>query len=112
MMSCEGVWRVEMLGAYGWENVGTAYMRNGEYFEASANYYSVGRYKVDGDNLEISDVLTQYGQVRTIFGGNSREKTPITSKCKIKENEITGRTNMEGIEELDIRIRLIRLESF
>lgn len=111
-MSCEGVWRVEMLGPYDWENVGTAYMRNGEYFEASANYYSVGKYKVDGDNLEISDVLTQYGQVRTIFGEKSREKTPVTSKCKVKENEITGSTKLEGKEKHDIRIRLIRLESF
>ena len=57
-MSCEGVRKVEIKGPYGWERLATAFMRNGEYLGASVNHYSVGRYKEDGDNLEISMDVT------------------------------------------------------
>ena len=110
-MSCEGVWRVEMMGPYGWESIATAFMKDGQYFEASANHYTVGTYKVDGDKLEISDATTQYGASRTLLGTNFMEKMPTKSRCDIKENEITGTTRAKDIESHEIRIRLTRLES-
>ena len=86
-MSCEGIWEVEMRGPYGWERIVTAFMRNGEYLGASANHYSVGSYKQDGDDLEISVHITQYGDLRTVFGRKSMTKLHVTSKCKIKKNK-------------------------
>lgn len=110
-MSCEGVWTVEMKGPYGWERIATAFMRNGEYFGAGPNHYSVGRYKEDGDKLEISIVVTQYGQLRTIFGRKSMDKLQITSTCKIANNKITGTSKAKGIKNFDILLRLTRLDS-
>ena len=65
-MSCEGIWEVGMRGPYGWERIVTAFMRSGEYLGASANHYSVGSYKQDGYDLEISVHITQYGDLRTV----------------------------------------------
>ena len=70
-MTCDGVWSVEMQGLYGWERIATAFMKNGEYYAASANHYSVGSYRRDGDDLKISTVVKQYGEVRPVFGKKS-----------------------------------------
>ena len=67
-MNCEGIWKVEITTPYGWERIATAFMRNGEYLAASANHYSVGTYKQDGSNLVLSTHVTQYGDLRTVFG--------------------------------------------
>ena len=111
MMSCEGVWRVDIKGSYGWERFATAFMRNGEYLGASANHYSVGSYKEDGDNLVISTNVTQYGAVRTIFGKKHADKLKIIIKCKIKKNIITGTAKAKGIKKYDVMLRLTRIDS-
>jgi hypothetical protein len=54
MMSCEDAWSVEIMGSFGWERTATVFMENGKYLGAGANHYSVGSYKQDGDDLEIS----------------------------------------------------------
>ena len=110
-MSCEGVYKVEMKGPYGWERLSTAFMRNGEYLGASANHYSVGSYKEDGDNVEISMVMTQHGDIRSIFGQKSPGKLQITTKGKIKKNKIIGISKAKGIEQFDVRLRLTKLDS-
>lgn len=59
-MSCEGIWKVEMKGPYGWERIGVAFMKNGEYLAGGPNHYSVGSYKVQGDTLEISVTVAHF----------------------------------------------------
>ena len=110
-MSCEGVYKVEMKGPYGWERIATAFMRNGEYLGASANHYSKGSYKEEGDNLEISMVMIQYGDMRPIFGRKSPDKLQITTKGKIKKNKIIGISKAKGIKKFDLLLRFIRLDS-
>jgi hypothetical protein len=110
-MSCEGVWVVEMKGPYGWERIAIAFLKNGEYLGAGPNHYSVGSYKEDGDNLEVSVVVTQYGQLRTIFGKKFAGKLQITSKCKIEKNKITGTSKAKGIKNFDVMLRLTRVDS-
>lgn len=110
-MNCEGVWKVEITTPYGWERIATAFMKNGEYLGASANHYSVGTYKQDGDNLEISHKVTQYGDLRTVFGMKTSGKLHVISKCKIKKNVITGKSRAKGKKKYDILIRLTRLDT-
>jgi hypothetical protein len=110
-MSCVGVWSVEMKGPYGWERISTAFMRDGEYLGASADHYSVGSYREDGDDLEISMVLTQYGAIRTIFGRKSAGKLQVMSKGKIKKNKIICTSTAKGIKHFDIQLRFTRLDS-
>ena len=110
-MSCEGVWKVEMKGPYGWERISTAFMRDGEYLGASSDHYSVGSYREDGDNLEMSIVVKQYGAIRTIFGRKSADKLQVTAKGKIKKNKIICTSTAKGIKNFDIQLRLTRLDS-
>jgi hypothetical protein len=111
MMSCEGVWSVEMKGPYGWERLATAFMRDGKYLGGSADHYTVGSYKEDGDNLEISMVVKQYGAIRTIFGRKSADKLQVIAKCKIKKNKIVGTGKAKDIKNFDIQLRFTRLDS-
>jgi len=112
MMSCEGIWQVEVKGPYGWERVATAFMRAGHYWAASADHYSVGSYKEDGDKFELSIVLTQYGDLRSMFGIKKPEKLQIISKCKIKKNKIIGTSKAKGIKNFELLYRLSNLERF
>jgi len=111
MMSCEGVWSLEIKGPYGWERIATVFMKGGKYLGASASHYSVGCYKEDGDNLEISIATTQYADVRTVFGTKYADKLQITYQCEIKKNKITGTGKAKGIKKHEILIRLTRLDS-
>jgi hypothetical protein len=111
MMNCEGIWKVEITTPYGWERIATAFMRNGEYLAASANHYSVGTYKQDGNNLVLSTHVTQYGDLRTVFGLKTSSKLHVVSKCKIKKNEIVGKSKARGKKKHDILIRLTRLDT-
>lgn len=43
-MSVNGIWKVEMLGPYGWESVSTAFLEDGKYRAASEDHYTVGNY--------------------------------------------------------------------
>ena len=110
IMSCEGIWVVEMKGPYGWERIAIAFMKNGEYLGAGPNHYAVGRYKEDGKNFEMSVALTQYGQLRTIFGKKFAGKIHITSKGTIEKNKIIGTSKAKGVKNFDVLIRLTRVD--
>jgi hypothetical protein len=108
-MNCEGIWKVEITTPYGWERIATAFMKNGEYLAASANHYSVGSYTQNGDDVEISTVVTQYGDFRTVFEQNPIANLRVISVCKIDGDEIAGKSKPEGRENCDILVRLTRL---
>ena len=98
-MSCEGVWKVEMKGPYGWETIATAFMKNGKYLGASTNHYSVGSYKQDGDDLEISMNVTQYGDVRPVFGRKHAKKLQVKQgeRCeKIRYSDAPYQARITG----------------
>lgn len=68
MMSTNGIWKVEMLGPYGWEPVSTAFLEDGKYQAASENHYAVGNYEVSGNRIKISAATVQHGETRPVFG--------------------------------------------
>ena len=109
-MSCKGIWSVEMKGPYGWERLATAFMKDGEYLGASANHYSVGSYKEEGDNLEMSMDVTQYANARTLFGEKHTGKLQVTYQCEVKKNKIIGIGKAKGIKKFELHIRLTKLD--
>lgn len=109
-MSCEGVWNVEVKGPYGWESIATAFMQDGRYLGGGANHYSVGRYKEDGDNLEISLKGRQYANLRTVFGISSMDTLEVKYTCKVRKNKITGTGTAKGIKKHKLQIRLTKLD--
>ena len=111
MMSCKGVWMVEMKGSYGWERIAMAFMKNGEYLGAGPNHYSVGSYEENGKDVQISITVTQCGALRTIFGQKSLRKLQVTSKGKIEKDKIIGTSKAKGIKKFDVMLRLTRVGS-
>jgi hypothetical protein len=108
-MGVEGVWKVEMMGAYGWENVATAFLKGGRYLAASADHFSTGSYEVVDEVFTADLRVEQYGKVRTIFGKKKKSmRTRIEAKIK-KEDKIVGKARASDSDKFDVKTRLIRL---
>ena len=88
-MNVNGVWKVEMLGLYGWEPIVTAFLQDGDYKSGAAEHYSTGKYKVSGKKIKISADTVQHGKVRTAFG-KSEKKLTLKLKGEIDGNLING----------------------
>ena len=109
-MSVEGVWKVEMLGPYGWEKVSTAFLENGQYRGASAEHYSVGRYEQVGDEIRVQARLMQHGSTRTIFG-ETKSQLSLSLQGRLKEpDEIFGFAHPDENQTFEVKVRLTRLE--
>jgi hypothetical protein len=67
-MSVDGIWKVEMLGPYGWESMSTAFLEDGRYLASSQDHYSVGRYELTGNQVKVKTSTHSHGQARTMFG--------------------------------------------
>lgn len=108
-MSVEGVWTVEMLAPYGWEQVATAFLWNGRYLAASADHYSIGSYKEGDGTIEIEALTTQHGKIRTLFG-SKKEHVDILMEGRIKKvDKIVGTARPSGGGKFDVNVRLTRL---
>jgi hypothetical protein len=67
-MSVNGIWKIEMLGPYGWESVSTAFLEDGRYQASSQDHYAVGSYVLTGSQVKVTATTYSHGQVRTMFG--------------------------------------------
>lgn len=85
----EGVWRMEMLGRYGWEPVGTAFIQNGRYLRGSSNACTVGTYRLEGDTILIEATTSLFGGGQTIYGKSSGE-VRIKYVAKIQDGKLDG----------------------
>jgi hypothetical protein len=88
-MNGDGIWKIEMLGAYGWENVSTAFLEDGKYKAASEDHYSVGSYAISGNKVKISARHIAHGQARTLFGAKDREIN-LNFEGELEGNRATG----------------------
>ena len=70
-MSVEGIWKIEMLGPYGWEAVSTGFFEDGRYLAASQDHYAIGSYELNGNQIQVTATMNSHGQVRTMFGANA-----------------------------------------
>ena len=67
-MNVEGIWKVEVLAAYGWESVSTAFLENGRYLAASQDHYANGHYQVNGKRIRVEGVSHAHGESLNLFG--------------------------------------------
>ncbi len=109
-MSFEGVWRVEVMGPYGWEKIGTAFMLEGQYLAAGGDYHAVGSYEEDGDKFSVALKSTQHGKARTVFGETSKHvEARIEGKLK-KPDKITGTLHPPKNRDYELKLRMKRVE--
>lgn len=103
-MSLNGIWKVEMLGPYGWESVSTAFLEDGKYRAASEDHYTVGNYEVSGNRIEISTSGVQHGEARTVFG-KKEKNLDIKVEGEIDGDIIKGQARDEvGAYQISVRI--------
>jgi hypothetical protein len=67
-MGLDGVWKIEMLGVYGWETWATAFLDNGRYWAGSGDHYAIGSYEQAGDSVMLSTGMVVYDANRAMFG--------------------------------------------
>ncbi len=72
-MSLEGVWKIEILGLYGWEAWSTAFLSNGRYWAGSGDQYATGSYEQSGDSVTLSTTMVVYDPKRAMFGKQGSE---------------------------------------
>lgn len=87
-MSVNGIWKIEMLGPYGWESTATAYLEDGKYRSGSRNHYAQGSYQVAGNQIEITAKYVTHGKARTMFG----------KKVKSMDLEFKGEIDVDLIQ--------------
>ena len=108
-MSVEGVWKVEFKGPYGWEKLGTAFLKDGRYLAGSADHYSVGSYETSEEAFSANIAVTQFGKVRAAYGSKKRQMDHrIDGKIK-KEDKIVGHANPSEGKKFDVKVRMTRL---
>lgn len=108
-MNVEGVWKVEMLGPYGWETISTAFMQGGRYLGAGIEHYSIGSYNETEGTLAVHTLTTQHGKTRTVFGETSKE-IDLRIECVLEGRDtIQGKAFPAGKTQFDVKVRLTRL---
>ena len=106
-MSLNGVWKLEMLGPYGWEAVSTGFMENGTYRGGARNHYSLGEYTVSGDKISLAVRYVTHGKARTMFGKKAKS-LDLEIEGDIKDNQIYGRAREKG-SDFPVTFRATRL---
>ena len=109
-MKIDGIWKVELQGAYGMRRVSTAMLRKGRYFGGSADHYTIGSFKVDGSAFSAKVCANQHGEVQALFGTRKRKlKLRVEAIVNKKGDKITGISRLPKGKKFSIKIRLTRL---
>ena len=88
-MSVNGIWKVEMLGPYGWESVSTAFMEDGRYLASSQDHYAVGQYELSGSEVKVTASMHSHGETRTMFGAKNPD-IELSFKGSVSGDQISG----------------------
>jgi hypothetical protein len=88
-MSVNGIWKIEMLGAYGWEIVATAFLEDGGFKAASQDQYTIGSYDIVDNKIKMAGAMLSHGKARTLFGDDKQERN-LSFEGEIDGGEIAG----------------------
>jgi hypothetical protein len=112
MKTIDGIYKVEMLGPYGWERFSTAFMKNGEFRSASSEHFTAGNYAFADGDFEMEGNLTQYVDYRPLFGRKAVNGLPIRFIGRVDSDVIDGEARV--VDDTDgrrfsLRFRLKRM---
>ena len=111
MKQVDGIYKVEMLGQYGWESFSTAFIHDGEFHSASAEHFTVGNYAVEDGGFAMDANLTQFDNQRSLLGRNNIKALPIKFNATIHDGVIDGEARFADDSRHSLRFRLNRLSS-
>lgn len=108
-MSLNGVWVLEVAGAFGWERVSTVFLEKGRYLGGGAIFFSQGSYVKKGDKVKISLQVTRHGKEQTVFGKKSKFFSAVI-KANVDKNGITGHVQIKDAHSSVAKypVRLLR----
>ncbi len=107
-MSLDGIWSSDIGGAYGWEPIGTAFLKDGHLQGGGRNHYSIGTYKEQDDGTIIFNIeINQFGEQRTLFGRKTA-KLSIVVTARLDGDKMLGEAMMAGYSEYGIAVRFKR----
>jgi hypothetical protein len=106
-MSIEGIWTGEVYGPFGWDNRGIFVLENGRIIGGDSRQYSMGSYRVSGENVEGTLLIHYYGPPRTLFG-EAREEFTAEVKGVREGDEINATISRVDKPMYDLRFRLTK----
>lgn len=109
MNTIDGIYRVKMLGLYGWEPFSTAFIHSGEFHSASSEHFTAGSYEVEDDGFHMEGNLTQFVDYRPLFGRKDVQGLPIEFRGRIEDGKIDGEAKVPDGSRQSLRLRLDRM---
>ena len=109
MKNIDGVYKVEMLGPYGWENFSTAFIHDGMFRSASAEHFTAGHYELEDEGFEMEGNMTQYIDHSPLFGRKGVKGLPIKFRGRILDGVIDGEARVADGSRHSLRFRFNRL---
>jgi hypothetical protein len=106
-MGVDGIWKIEMLGPYGWEAVSTAFLEDGRYLAASQDHYATGSYELTGNNIQVNATTHSHGKVRTMFGANA-PSVGLSFGGEVNGDQISGQAE-DKQAKYSVTFRAMRL---
>lgn len=106
-MSIEGIWTGEIYGPFGWENRGVFLLENGRIVGGDNRQYSLGTYRLSGEEVRAELRVHYYGPPRTVFGEAKEEFTAVIVGIR-NDDEIDGTISRPGRQQFDLQIRLTK----
>ncbi len=106
-MPLEGIWTSEVYGPFGWENQGVFLLENGRIVGGDNRQYSIGSYRISGEDVRAELAVHYYGPPRTVFGETREEFTTQIVGTRDGE-EITGTIRRADKPQFDLQIRLTK----
>jgi len=106
-MSLEGIWTSEVYGPFGWENRGVFMLENGRVLGGDNRQYTMGTYKLSGDDIEAELTVHYYGPPRTVFG-EAKEQFTTNLVGKLKDGIINGNISQHDKPNYDLQMRLTK----
>ena len=109
MDNIDGIYRVDLLGPYGWERFSTAFINNGKFRSASAEHFTTGNCKVENGGFRMQGSLTQYVDDRPLFGQTEIKGLPIEFIGRVDDGVIDGEARASDGSRYSLRFRLNRM---
>ena len=106
-MSIEGIWTGEVYGPFGWDTRGIFVLEKGRIIGGDNRQYSMGSYRVSGNDVEGTLRIHYYGPPRTQFG-EAREEFAAKVKGVREGDEINATISRADKPMYDLRFRLTK----
>lgn len=106
-MSIGGIWTGEVYGPFGWDNRGVFVLENGRIVGGDNRQYTMGSYRVSGDDVEGTLLIHYYGPPRTVFG-EARERFTAEFEGVLAGDEINATIRRADKPMYDLQFRLTK----